>query len=409
MSDQKDEVPAFLKGDFGPVDRATGGGVSVDYQSTHSPAPLNFGPSNDYASQWNSIPGSSAPRMYSNNKYKSLDPELGHREPAGKSLTHDFSALSMTKQPVAVEVVDLEASEDEREPMPLESDVGPDSIVLNSKVDGTELLREISLLFDRSIDTEMDLTIRRIRGVAHDKCERCNFSLQLHSSHASRHILTFSRRSGSAHLFANVLATTRSSLRQASFCQTVLPSRAAPVGEGGEAAAVPEWAFEEMQLDAGTCTALVGMCRSEFVDVQREALSTLASLLSSPQACSELEKFSGRELVGALAQAGRAVDGEVQWLCAYIAAHLCTIPSFCADAMALVPTLFGLLTKGSQLEGRGCQRQSARALELITRTEGRAVLRQAAPYLNALEQLFHHPDQVLRASIRLIVQQLTSE
>ena len=150
------------------------------------------------------------------------------------------------------------------------------------------------------------------------------------------------------------------------------------------------------------------MCSSEFVDVQREALSTLGTLVSSPQACRELQTHSGSELVTALAKAGQAQDDEVRWLCAFVASHLCAVPAFLPQALALVPTLFGLLATGPALEGRGCKRQAARGLERITKAQGTAVLRQTGRYLGVLEELFHDNDQVLRASIRLIVQQLTS-
>lgn len=426
---------AFLRGDFGNVYRASGGGVDVYARPDLSPAPLQFPSDVDYgvAQQWHGLLDQPANTRTAYNKQKSLHTDLGHRQPVGAptlsssssaSVEEDMAqlALSSAATPGPAHELDLDHTDDEAEPLAA-AGPGPHSILLSCSVDESELLREVAGVFERSIDYEMDFNIGRIRGVAHDKCERCQFAVQRHASGADRSTLVFSRRSGSASLFSSIIATTRAGLAKTSFCSdvalgasTMAPKAFDALGlSGGEVAMwAPSGEDEEMALDEASCHALVAMCCSEFTDVRQEALSTLGALMGSARACREIQAACGSELVAALATAGQADHDELQWLCGYVAAHMCTVPEFASQSLALVPTLFALLTSSATLSRRGAKRLAARALELITRCEGQAVLRQTAAdgqrqYLGVLEHLFHSPDQVLRASIRLIVQQLTKE
>jgi len=381
--------------------------------------PLDHTRSSDAEIQWDQFTAEPTTRTYN----KKLEPglEIGNRSfvsengggvKGGFGIEDGLRSLSFSKSKGLFD----ESSDEEEEVVMAGRSKDPllHTISVNSaSSDPYEVLRHLSQLFGRSVDYEMDFKMHRIQGVAYDKSARCKFVLrhvQAQGKSMGKHPseLEFTRRSGSQRLFSQMLKQIQAGLTSSSFFSDVTrPANDAQKLSGGS---VQAWEGS-CELDEASCAALVDMCASEFEDVQREALSSVATLVSSADTCTRVQAACGKKLNNVLESSCRSKDGDVRWSAAFIVARMCAVPEFAQSplTLALVPLLFLFLSETPTMCNRGCKRQAALALQRLTSHPIQpALLASIYASLDVLEAHFNSPDPELQASIRLIVTQVSS-
>jgi hypothetical protein len=229
------------------------------------------------------------------------------------------------------------------------------------------IMREISLAMD-AVEAGVDHSVvgRTLAGRAYDGCgSRCKFSVKL-TSMGARHVVEFQRTSGSALVFSSFCATIAENLAEVkSFFNVTLHTSAT--------ALAPEEPVEQQEdededcedgevcaLDESTCLTLLEMCGSEFVDVQLEAIKTVAAL-STTQA-EDIASWAGPELRQTLLAANLQDPFAASSLCA----NMCSVREFARESLLLLPVLFSWLG-GYDM---GTKRNAGRAIVLITEQLG---------------------------------------
>lgn len=404
-------IPAFLKGNNSTVYRASAPTLTVQPPPSlfsyggggKSPAPLQFSNSPPLSDEWGM--SEPAPRT---------DKKLGANFESRSFVSAEMNGSNMTVQLQQMSLSSSQAhkmhSNDEEVPAgSREASPGTISFICGSS-DPIDVLRELSLVLERSIDFEMDFKKLRIRGIAYDHSERCVFAIQHCSEANQKHSVEFTRRRGSQRLFAGVLRQVRAKLKTNTFFSKIFAPISYATGLSAGSAAVWEGSNS---VDAASCVALVQMCMSEFQDVQREALSSVATLVgvnSNAKSYSQQTYAAcGPKLVDVLVNAARSNDMDVRWYMAFITAQMCALPEFVtAHAVLLLPLLFLLLAEPSTTENKGTKRQVSVAIQRLTKAPLPAeLLPTVFSSLDVLESLYDAPDAELRAAVRLIVQQVS--
>ena len=411
------KIPAFLRGESEPVNRAGGGyyqsaspsttPAPLNFSKSIAPAPLNFR-SDSFSSElpsqttsWESYAPSKTTLWESGDTFtntKSLGTNLVDRSGWGDMEADLTAQLSQSS---------LEST------LPAESQYAPDdpghfaltSLVLQCPVqDDLNVLKQISMAFDPTVEATVDGSSLQILGAVSGAFEQCKFMVQLSVQAPGSYIADFQRHSGSHASFASFFSATSDALLQSTFFSAVQLTQALSAYQSTAAslsggAVGPAWE-QSSGLDEASCHQLVDMLSSEFADVQQAALDTLASFSCSPACAAAVQQWVGAKLAQQVLV--QLWPQELLSNALLLTANLCQVPAFAAQAMTLLPMLFGALSGSSEAD----LRHAARALELLTHHHGN-LLNKGLPgtvqYLTYLEEHLNAANPTLQASIRNII------
>lgn len=389
MSDEKDEVPAFLKGQQAqPTYRAAGGHLfepspentsflAGSRSKNTSPFPLDGGSNAFYEF------GEADDSSYFQSK--SIDNHLNVSKTKGGAL--DFANLTLSTTSVGAtgnaaffmnqSTHEMYNSDDESEVCTTENDIQSNlpSISFRTTSQSVDALGQLALALRQTAEYALDYRVQSksqsVSVVLSGKCDRSFFTLRLYSTGENK-VAEFQRQSGSHYLFNDAIKNTFKNLStNAQLFGVEQHDRYSGAAAGMSALEAPQINVSVEAVDKDCIDLLVTMGSSAFEDVQKEALQTLTSL---SQLAGAREKISAicqptagacSTLTQMLKDSLQSKSQEIRWLASCSTANL-SESDYCAQAVELCPMLFNLLSGEPELADRDTQRQAQRALFLIT-------------------------------------------